>query len=147
MATICIDASIAAKWVLVESDTETANALLADSRQSNTRMAVPLHLLAEVTSAVYRRLRDGLVTLDEAHSALASLDLIAVAPYHDVGLTRRALAIAAQLRLKYTYDAFYLALGELLDCDVWTADRVLYAAAHASFPRLRLLSEYGEDQG
>jgi predicted nucleic acid-binding protein len=53
------------------------------------------------------------------------------------------LRIAMQLKLKYTYDALYLALGELLDCDVWTADRQLWDAAHSAFPRLRLLSSYG----
>ncbi len=142
MATVCIDASIAAKWVLVESDTEVANVLLSDLRASGARMVVPLHLPAEVTSAVYKRLRDGMVTTAEAHQALALFDSVEITPHHPAGITRRAITIAAGFGSKYPYDAFYLALGELLDCDVWTADRALYAAAHAGFPRLRLLSDY-----
>jgi predicted nucleic acid-binding protein len=105
-------------------------------------MVAPLHLPAEVTSAVYKRLRDGMLTIDEAHEALVNFELVEVTPHHAIGIGRRALGIAGLLGSKYPYDAFYLALGELLDCDVWTADGALYAAAHDSFPRLRLLSDF-----
>jgi predicted nucleic acid-binding protein len=43
---------------------------------------------------------------------------------------------------KYPYDAIYLAIGELLDCPVWTADEHFFADAHATYPRLQLLSGF-----
>ena len=45
------------------------------------------------------------------------------------GLHRRAMELAAQLRQDAAYDAYYLALAELLDCELWTADQRFYRAA------------------
>ena len=36
--------------------------------------------------------------------------------------------------------------AERIDVRDWTADRALYAAAHTTFARLRLLSDYGPSQ-
>ena len=139
---ICVDASIVAKLILVEADSNQAEALVRYARVNEDPLVSPFHLPAEVTSAVYKRLRDGFTTFDEATQALDDLALITPYLSHPEGITQRALGIAAQLGLKYPYDAFYLALGELLNCDVWTADRALYAAARVDFPRLRLLSDF-----
>ncbi len=141
-AAACVDASIIAKLVLTEADSDQAEALFRHLRRSALPVA-PLHLHAEITSAVYKRVRDGVLTLEEGSQALDDLAIIALELDHPDGVAQRALRIAAQLKLKYTYDALYLALGELLDCDVWTADRQLWDAAHSAFPRLRLLSSYG----
>ena len=144
---ICLDASIVAKLILVEADSNQAEALMQHIQGTRDPLVSPFHLPAEVTSAVYKRLRDGSTTLEEATQALNDLAMIPLHLSHPEGITQRALGIATQLGLKYPYDAFYLALGELLNCDVWTADRALYAAAHTTFARLRLLSNYGADQG
>jgi len=64
--TICIDASVAAKWVLAEDDSELANSLLDQAMRDRTRLAAPPHFVAEVTSAVYRRLRLGYLVREEA---------------------------------------------------------------------------------
>jgi predicted nucleic acid-binding protein len=142
----CIDASIVAKLILVEADSNQAEGLIRHLQGTGDPLLSPFHLHAEVTSAVYKRLRDGFTTLEEATQALDDLAMITLHLSHPEGITQRALGIAAQLSLKYPYDAFYLALGDLLDCDVWTADRALYAAAHTTFARLRLLSDYGPSQ-
>jgi predicted nucleic acid-binding protein len=147
MADVCIDASVAAKWVLVESDTRIANALLQALLAADDRLVVPMHLPAEITSAIYKRLRAGLITAREASASLAQFSVLPLRARHPAGITQRALDIAAGFDAKYPYDAFYLALGDLLGCDVWTADRTLYAAAHASFARLHLLSDFRAGEG
>ena len=58
------------------------------------------------------------------------------------GLHRCAFEIADQFRLKWIYDAFYVALAEIVGCDLWTADEVLHAAVSGAHANVRLLSEY-----
>jgi len=139
---VCIDASIAAKWILAEPDTAVALALRARLVREAARFVAPLHFSVEVTSAVYGRVRDGIVTLDSAQGAVSRLRAIPVRLTAPPQLGPRAIAIADGFRWKYAYDAFYLALAELLDCDLWTADARLHRDASARFPRLRLLSEF-----
>ncbi len=52
------------------------------------------------------------------------------------------MELALQFRWRYVYDAFYLALSELLGCDVWTADERFYRDASAAHDRPRLIADY-----
>jgi predicted nucleic acid-binding protein len=58
------------------------------------------------------------------------------------GLSQRAVELGLQFGWKHPYDAFYLALGELLDCQVWTADRKFHGDAAPTHPRLNILSDF-----
>lgn len=147
MSVACIDASIAVKWILPEDDSEMANLLLGRAQRGGDVLVAPVHLHAQVTSAIYKRVRNGTLSPGLASQMLTVFDTLPLRRRHPPGLSTRALHVAIDLNMKYPYDAFYLALGELLDCVVWTADRALYAAAHESFPRLRLLSDYDAGQG
>jgi predicted nucleic acid-binding protein len=139
---MCIDASIAAKWVLEEPDSGLADSFLEDALRNKMRLAAPPHLLAEVTSAIYKRLRGGEISQEEA---LEGVDAIAAVSFdfpNPRGLYTKAVDLALEFNSKYPYDAMYLALGELLDCEVWTSDREFFDDAHVRYPRLRLLSEF-----
>ena len=50
--------------------------------------------------------------------------------------------IAAQFQLKWIYDAFYVALAEIVGCDLWTADEALHDAVREAHPNVRLLADY-----
>lgn len=58
------------------------------------------------------------------------------------GLPRRAMEIAAQFELKWIYDAFYVALAEIVACDLWTADEALHVAVGDVHANVRLLAHY-----
>jgi predicted nucleic acid-binding protein len=141
---ICIDASVAVKWLLPEKDSEKALALLEAALAAREDLTGPPHLPVEVTSAIHKRFRQGEITLVEARDRLQAFSRIPIDLTYPTGLAERALELAAELDWAYPYDAFYLAVGEMLDCDVWTADEEFYEHAHAGYPRLRLLSSYGE---
>ena len=53
----------------------------------------------------------------------------------------RAYEIAMQFRMKWIYDALYVALAEIVGCDMWTADASLHAAVRDAFPNVHLLTE------
>ena len=138
----CIDASVAVKWVVVEDDTESALRFLRDLLVQATRLIGPLHLKAEVTSAIYRRLRLGELVEVDALGAVSEYEALPIELLDMPSLSRRAIELSLEFGLKYPYDAMYLALGELLDCEVWTADQAFHSDAHSRYPRLRLLTEF-----
>ena len=139
---VCIDASVAAKWVLAEEDSERALSLLKEAMAIGTRLIAPRHLLSEVTSAVYKQLRYGSIVFEEAVTALAGFSKIRLALLSPPGLPICAVEIAVTAQMRYPYDAFYLALADIIDCEVWTADRRFYDACSPFSERLRLLADY-----
>ena len=133
---------MAVKWVIPEGDSEIALGLLEHALKSGADLVGPPHLRAEVTSALYRRLRLGEIDEELAIARANDFENFPISLIAPAGLMAKALILSLEFGLKYPYDAFYLALGELIDCDVWTADGDFYRDAHAAYPRLRLLSDY-----
>ena len=54
----------------------------------------------------------------------------------------RALQIADQFNLGAVYDAHYLALAQLLGCDLWTADQRLINTVSGKLPFVRWIGDY-----
>lgn len=143
--TVCIDSSIALKWVLLEDGSEEAERLLARWQQERHEMVAPAHFYVEISSVLRQRtLRIGSDHLDpgEALDALITL-LDADVTIHSSRpeLHCRALSLAAELGQPTTYDAHYLALAESEGCEFWTADDRLYRAVRERLPWVRLLGE------
>ncbi len=62
--------------------------------------------------------------------------------YDSPDLHRRAMELAQELGQGAAYDSHYLALAEILDCEMWTADERFYRSASPRATRLRLLNEF-----
>jgi len=50
--------------------------------------------------------------------------------------------MATRLNLPAAYDAYYLALAEMLGCEFWTADKKLCNTVKDSLPWVKFLGEY-----
>lgn len=140
---VCVDASVAVKWLIPEVDAEAAATMLRDSRGAGDQFIAPPHLSSEVPSAIYKRVRSGSIPLERAQRLLISFSSLRIEYLAPVELASRALTIATSYNLKWIYDAYYVALAELADCDLWTADASLHRTLRDDFPRIRLLGEYG----
>ncbi len=117
-----IDASIACKWFVEEEGSAAAEKLLVGGET----LLAPDLIVAEVCSALWKKLRAGHMTTAQATAAMNELpgffdDLV---PCHRLGA--RSLAIAEELDHP-VYDCFYLALAELNDMKLVTADARLLA--------------------
>jgi predicted nucleic acid-binding protein len=139
VVSVVVDASLAAKWVVREPDTPQAHALLEQWRNIETRLVAPIFLPFEVTNVLHRKVRSAQLSLETAVRLIGEFDLLGVELVLPAGIHSRSLQIAAQLGHGAAYDAHYLALGEMLEAECWTADGRLYRSASASFPNLRLL--------
>ena len=115
---LVVDASVAIKWVLDEPGDREARAII----ETHQPLIAPELLVAEVVNVAWRRLQAGEIVARQAAVIAEEVpkvfaELLAIKP-----LRLRALQIASELRHP-AYDCFYLALAEMRDAKLVTADR------------------------
>jgi predicted nucleic acid-binding protein len=142
---ICVDASVAAKWILTEEYSDQARALLRDTLEAAEPLAAPPLLPIEVTNILRQRVRRGDLTLVEAQERLAAFLALPVALDAPDMLYARALEIAEQYNLPAAYDAHYVALAESIDTVLWTDDQRLLHTLGGRIPFVRWIAEYGAE--
>ena len=111
-----VDASVAAKWLFKEHDSELAETL------RGWRLIAPPLLWLECGSVIWSRIRRGLLDAREVPALLAYLEAVPVEP---VTMERRLdLVLRVAIELCHpVYDCTYLALAVANDVRVVTADR------------------------
>lgn len=140
---ICVDASLAIKWVLTDEDrADTALALLRAQIASSQEVIAPPLLYSEATNILRKRVRRqhlplsmGLDMLDE----LLAFPIVLLSP---ADLFPDALWLASQYDLAAAYDAQYVVLAQMLECEFWTDDHRLVNQLQSSLPFVRALSEF-----
>jgi len=84
----------------------------------------------------------GRLSAEAGQAAFEAIQAQGVKFVHPDTLQERAWELAQQFNRPTAYDAYYLALGEIAGCDVWTADRRLYSAVRDTLQWVRWLSDY-----
>jgi predicted nucleic acid-binding protein len=141
---IVVDASVAVKWVVSETLSDQATALLATALAQP--LFVPPHFYGEVANALHRRTMrttPTALTPIEARAALnqfLSLSGIDVITPRD--LYRRGFTLAQTLRVGAVYDSLYVAAAELIGGEFWTADQNFVDVVASQAPWVRWLGTY-----
>jgi len=132
---IVIDSSVALKWVLDEPGSEAAVAL------RDQELIAPALWLAEAANALWRHVRIGEISDDEAAAYFSELLKAPVASLPIEPHLEQALTLAVEIGHP-VYDCIYLALALQYQTHVVTADRRFVAAAStpALAGRVRLLT-------
>ena len=129
-ALVVLDASVAVRWVVPETGSEEAAALLGQS----LAWLAPRLLVTEVASALRRKVGGGEISGHVASYALGTIvDAIddgVIQLAEDEHIVASALALAITLDRKVP-DCLYLALAEREGAALATADRGLILMAHA----------------
>jgi predicted nucleic acid-binding protein len=140
---VCVDASFVVALLTPEAHSERAERLWAGWLRTGTPIFAPVLLAFEVTSVLRKKVQRGLLSQEPGRAALEtfvelsdSLELIAPDDLH-----RRAWELASENRQPNLYDSYYVALAELLDCALWTADERLRRAMPGLAGRIASLSE------
>lgn len=127
--------------VLRDSLEERAEALWMRCLNDSVAVIVPPLFRAEVTSVLREREYRGDLEPGEASAALDIALEWPLIPWEPDGqLQRRAYELAVRYNLPKTYDAQYLAVADLLGCELWTADRRLVRGVGA--PWVRWVGDY-----
>jgi predicted nucleic acid-binding protein len=113
-----VDASVAVKWFVVETDSLVADELSA----SNHRLFAPRLILTEVANALGRKVMAGLMSVAEARVYFRAL------PQYFDGVLAVDELIEPALENAYTirhpiYDLIYLEAARRRDAQLVTADR------------------------
>ena len=124
-----VDASLAAKWLLEEDNSDRARALARKWAADGTLPVAPHLLPIEVANVLHRRVVRGDLSLEMAVRLVETLLSSGVELREIPQIYARALELADELGQGAVYDSHYLALAESLGCDLWTADERFFRAA------------------
>ncbi|MBW4494682.1 MAG: type II toxin-antitoxin system VapC family toxin [Oscillatoria princeps RMCB-10] len=117
MTQFVADASVAIKWVLPEIHSDVALLLLSD----DCTLLVPDFFFPEIGNILWKRIRRGETTLENAQEDLAALMALPLQIHPSFPLMPQALDIAARTE-QAVYDCVYLALAVTNGCQMVTAD-------------------------
>lgn len=138
---VCVDASLALKLVLAETDSERAHILWKSWIDSDTEIFAPAHFAFETTSVIRNHVFRGLIGPEAGKQAFDALHAQPIALVSSQILNVRAWELAEQFNRPTAYDVYYVALAESLDCDLWTADRRLVNAVSRTFGWVKWLGD------
>ena len=112
---VVVDASLALKWVLSETDSNTAIALLQTWNTDKIEIIAPALFTYEATNILYRHIVTNKLSYEEVKKLLTKLFSIGIllnfVQHSEISI--RAMELSHRFGLPAAYDAHYLALAEL----------------------------------
>src|SRR5579871_6327346 len=141
---VVVDTSVALKWVLYESDTPKAQALLDEWNEKAVKIFAPSLLIYEVTNALYKKMRKGEIDPARVQESMNAMTFVGISFEFspNFSLSKQDVKHASRFGLPATYDAHYLALAERRGCELWTADIRLWNSIRGKLAWVRWLDEY-----
>ena len=126
-----------------EVGSDKADALFSQWAEQEKRLIAPAFFDVETDSILRQKvlLRREL-TADEGERAFASLRALPITTSHSAEQRERAWQIACEFNFPTVYDATYLALAELRDCEFWTADEKLFKQVKNKLTFVQWLGNY-----
>lgn len=141
-AYVCVDASVAAKWVLPEEHRDRALELYEDCQHTGAVIAVPPHMPIEVVNVIRRRIARRIIDHTEGRELLRTFTQFKVRLVIPPSLYEDALDLAERFNLPTVYDSHYVALASILESDLWTADEALLRALGEKLPYVKWIGHY-----
>ena len=138
----CVDANVVVKAVTKENLSENAIALMSDALNMEIRLVAPHFFDAETNGAVRKKVYSGEITARLGDIAFEKLKRFPVHMLPTQNLLDRSWEIAKQFRLRWLYDAFYVALAEERECLLWTTDMELYNSVKHELIFVKSLEDY-----
>lgn len=139
---VCIDANLALKMVLNEEDSDKAELFWDGLLERQRQVIAPFLLRFEVTSVIRNRVYRNLLTPEEGEDAFTSVHALHITFLNPANLHRTAWELARRFNRPNAYDSHYLALAQMQDCELWTADQRLYNAVRQELPWVKWLGDY-----
>lgn len=138
---LVLDSSVAVKWVLPEKDTPRAVRLRNEFRQGLHELLAPDVFPVEVSHALTRAERRGLIRPPAAIKRLSNVLTYPPTLFSYLPLLGRAVTISSQTR-QGVYDCLYVALAERERCEFLTSDTKLIANLQPAFSFIRSLESF-----
>ena len=133
-----VDASVAAKWFLLEELNVEARAILRGYVTLEFQLIAPPIFASEIGSLLVKRYRRKLISEKIARGAMDFFSLYQPTLIPHPGGHSAAFDLAMEFHISF-WDACYVALAQEFRCDLITADRRFYESARKHYPFMRLL--------
>lgn len=136
MTSVVVDARVAVKWCLPSHREELvgqAEDLLESSRRDEIRFVVPDLFWVELANALWKAVRRGDISADNAGEAIAFVRDLDITTLASVDLVPQALDLAVTYG-RTVYDSLYVALAMQSKSELITADERLANALAAQLP-------------
>ena len=125
MAKICLDASFVIAMLVSDESSEAATRLWDRWSALGTGAVAPPILVPEVTSVLRNQVYRGQLSTDQGESAFRRFCEIPITIVQDPNLHEFAWELARRFNRPRAYDAFYVAVAQMENCDLWTGDKRL----------------------
>jgi predicted nucleic acid-binding protein len=117
MSVFVVDASVGIKWFVPESDAAAAQRL----QNAAYQLHAPTFFDVEVANIVWKKVRRGELTRQEADAILAQLTQLPLTKHPEAPLIASAIDVADRTQ-RTVYDCLYLALAVRMQGRMVTAD-------------------------
>jgi len=135
-----IDASFLIKLFLPEESSDKVHALWSSWIERSIEVIAPTLIMFESASVIRNKLHRKLLNKTDAAEIINSMKRMDVTLVYTDELLESAWEIGQNLELPVLYDCFYLALAQLLNIPLWTADEKLFHKARHLKIDLNLVS-------
>jgi predicted nucleic acid-binding protein len=127
MKKLVVDSSVAIKWFVPEVHSAAAARLL----DPQIVICAPDLIASEFGNTLWKKIRRGEITRDEATEILSGFDRLALEFSSSIALLGAAFQLACALE-RSVYDSLYLSLAVAQECSLITADRKFHSIVSAS---------------
>lgn len=141
MRLVCLDASFVLVQLLREDLSVHADALVDSWRSAETQLIAPPLLKIEVPSALRQAIHRGRVSSEDGEDAFHAFLALPVQIEEPKDLLMQAWVLGRTLDAPRLYDMYYVALAEIKECELWTADRRLVNITTAHLPFVRWVGD------
>lgn len=139
---VCVDSSLALAWLLVAQQNDNADALRQEWSEKRIKLLGPPMFHAEVTSVLRQQVFFKRILPEEGEEVFSIYQEIPVRTIDEPAMYRKAWELAKEFNLPVCYDMQYLAVAELEDCELWTADKKLANSLKRRTKRVRWVGEH-----
>ncbi len=136
----CVDASLVVAWLVPNQRSASVEDVWLSYAQGADEFIGPPMLPAETLSAIRRLTSRGMLSQEESDGLVTDFLSLSIPTPAPAGLYQHAYTLATRYHHSTVYDACYLALAELLSCNLLTLDQRLYNAVSEELPWVRLVS-------
>ena len=136
---ICVDASFIIRSLTPNPDLQDATGLLEQWVENKQPLIAPSLLSYEVSSVLHRLQHLNRVESQIAQEAFVTFQQLGITLIDSPQLHNLAWRLAQQFGHSRTYDAAYLAVAQLYNAEMWTADKKLYNTVYEQLSWVRIL--------
>jgi predicted nucleic acid-binding protein len=145
---VCVDASFAAKLVLMEKLSDRAAEIWSGWQTAEVEVIAPALITWEVANAIRVAAARGRLdreSVPDLYDAFSELPITLIPHYEMPQVAWERFVLGCGLTVS-PYDATYLATAQVTSCDLWTADERLVNTVGDELPWVRSLAQHSPEE-